>query len=59
MEKRTISIGVKMTPEDWSLLAKAAERIWPGAMLTRSSILLSLAKRGADSGLLGKSGKKR
>ena len=58
MEKRTVSIGVKMTPEDWSLLAKAAERIWPGAMLTRSSILLSLAKRGAEGGQLSRSGKK-
>jgi len=57
-EKRTVSVGVKMSPEDWSLLAKSAERIWPGAMLTRSSILLSLAKRGADNAAPGKSGKK-
>jgi hypothetical protein len=57
-EKRTVSVGVKMTPEDWSLLAKAAERIWPGAMLTRSSLLVSLAKRGADNAPPGKAGKK-
>ena len=58
MEKRTVSIGVKMTPDDWRLLTKAAERLWPGAMLSRSSILVSLAKRGAESGQASRSGKK-
>ncbi len=58
MGKRTVSIGVKMTPEDWALLAKSAERIWPGAMLSRSSILVSLAKLGAGSATARKSGKK-
>ena len=51
-------MGVKMTPEDWQLLARAAERIWPGAMLSRSSILVSLAKIGAERTLPRKSGKK-
>jgi hypothetical protein len=59
MAKRTISIGVKISPEDWSLLAKSADRIWPGAMLSRSSILVSLTKRGAERTMPRKFGKKR
>jgi len=58
MEKRTVSIGVKMTPDDWRSLTMAAERLWPGAMLSRSSVLLSLAKRGAESVKPSRSGKK-
>jgi hypothetical protein len=44
MAKRTVSATVKMTSEDDALLTKAAEAIWPGAILTKSSIVLGLAK---------------
>jgi hypothetical protein len=33
-----------MTSEDDALLTKAAESIWPGAILTKSSVILGLAK---------------
>src|SRR6185503_1772639 len=42
MGKRTTSITVKMSAEDYELLEKAADAIWPGAVLSRSSIVLGL-----------------
>lgn len=42
---------VKMSAEDYAHLQKAAEAIWPGAVLTRSSIVLGLARMGADAAL--------
>ena len=56
MGKRTTSVTVKMSAEDYAHLQKAAEAIWPGAVLTRSSIVLGLAKIGADT-VLKKKGK--
>jgi hypothetical protein len=38
-----------MTAEDFTLLSKAANHIWPKAILTRSSIVLGLARIGAES----------
>jgi hypothetical protein len=49
MDKRTTSVTVKMTAEDYALLEKAADHIWPGAVLTRSGIVLGLARIGAES----------
>jgi len=49
MGKRTVSITAKMTADDYAHLTKAAEAIWPGALLTKSSIVLGLAKLGADA----------
>jgi uncharacterized protein (DUF1778 family) len=49
MEKRTTTVTVKMTAEDFALLTKAADHIWPKAILTRSSIVLGLARMGAES----------
>ena len=51
MRKSTVSITVKLSADDEALLTKAAEAIWPGAMMTRSSVLLSLAKLGAEAAL--------
>lgn len=45
--KRTLSVTVKMSEEDLSILMKAAARKWEGAILTRSGIVLALAKIGA------------
>jgi hypothetical protein len=42
--KRTVQVNVKMSPEDFSLLKKAAEKKWPGAVVTNSGIVLGLAK---------------
>lgn len=47
--KRTTSVTVKMTAEDFALLQKAADTIWAKAVLTRSSIVLGLARIGAES----------
>ena len=51
MGKRTISVTVKMSEEDLKQLLKAAETIWPKALLTRSSVVLGLAKIGAEQAL--------
>jgi hypothetical protein len=51
MAKRTTSVTVKMTDEDLKQLLRAAETIWPKAILTRSSVVLGLAKIGADHAL--------
>ncbi|MGD0180468.1 MAG: hypothetical protein ABSC15_11700 [Terriglobales bacterium] len=48
MGKRTTSVTVKMSSEDFTLLQKAADAIWPKAVLTRSSIVLGLARIGAE-----------
>jgi len=42
--KRTIQVNVKMSPEDFSLLKKAAQKRWPDAVMTNSGIVLGLAK---------------
>lgn len=57
MAKRSSSVTVKMTNEDFSLLTKAAATVWPGAILTNSSIVLGLAKIAAEGILKGKKGK--
>jgi len=49
MAKRTVTVSLKMTSEDAARLEKAAETLWPGAPVTRSSYVLALALRGADS----------
>lgn len=48
-EKRSIAATVKLSLSDWELLSRAAAHIWPGAPITRSSIILGLAKIGAES----------
>jgi hypothetical protein len=42
--KRTIQMNVRMTDEDADLLKRAAEKRWPDAIMTRSGIVLALAK---------------
>jgi hypothetical protein len=46
--RRTKSVTVKMSAEDYSLLMKAADHLWPKAVLTKSGIVLGLARRGAE-----------
>ena len=55
--KRTIQVNVKMSPEDFNLLKKAAARKWPDAVMTNSGIVLGLAKISARTALQG--GKRR
>lgn len=46
--KREKQVNVKMTDEDFDILSKAAAKRWPGATLSNSSIVLSLAKIAAQ-----------
>ena len=56
--KRTLQINVRMSPEEWDLLKRAADAIWPKAEITNASIMLGLAKMAAEDILKKKSGKK-
>jgi hypothetical protein len=49
--KRTVQVNVKMSPEDFQLLKKAAEKKWPDAVMTNSGIVLGLAKIAAKEAL--------
>jgi hypothetical protein len=42
--KRSVQVNVKMSPEDFRLLQRAAAKKWPDAVVTNSGILLGLAK---------------
>lgn len=45
--KRTVQVNVKMSSEDFTTLQKAANALWPEAILSNSGILLGLAKLAA------------
>jgi hypothetical protein len=49
--KRTVQVNVKMSPEDFNLLKKAADKRWPEAVMTNSGIVLGLAKLAAKATL--------
>jgi hypothetical protein len=49
MPKRSLSVSIKMSEDDLALLTKAADHIWPKAVLSRSAIVLGLARIGAES----------
>lgn len=49
MPKRNVSVSIKMSEEDLALFAKAAGHIWPKAVLSRSGLILGLARIGAES----------
>jgi hypothetical protein len=46
-----MQINVKMSPEDFQLLKKAAEKKWRDAIMTNSGIVLGLAKLAAREAL--------
>jgi hypothetical protein len=52
--KRTVQINVKMSEEDYQFLSKAAEKLWPDAILSNSGILLGLARIAAKNALAKK-----
>lgn len=43
-EKRLVQVNVRMTESDFKLLQRAAEKRWPDAEMSRSGVVLSLAK---------------
>jgi len=45
--KRTVQVNVKMSSEDFAALQKAANVLWPDAILSNSGILLGLARLAA------------
>jgi hypothetical protein len=47
--KRTVQINVRMSEEDYEILRRASERLWPDAVLSNSGILLGLARIAAKS----------
>ena len=49
--KRTVQVNVKMSPDDFQLLKKAAEKKWPDAVMTNSGVVLGLAKIAARESL--------
>ncbi len=58
MAKRSIQISVKMEQKDEDLFLKAAGHIWPKAPMSRSAIILGLARIGAES-VLPRAGKEK
>ena len=40
---RSVSVTAKMCQADYDLLERAANRIWPRAVMTRSNLILGLA----------------
>ena len=49
MIKRDTAVSVKMTADDLKLFQRAADELWPKAVLTKSGIVLGLARIGAES----------
>ncbi len=47
MNKRVIAVSVKMSEADWNYLKRAAAKLWPEAIISDSSLVLGLAKKGA------------
>jgi len=42
--KRPLQVNVRLSQADLDLLHRAAERLWPSVPITKSTLLLSLAK---------------
>jgi hypothetical protein len=40
MDKRTVSVRIKLTRDEWDFMTQAAEKIWPGAPITKAQIVL-------------------
>jgi uncharacterized protein (DUF1778 family) len=49
--KKTIQINVRMNEQDHEMILRAAARLWPHAILTKSAIMLSLARMRAQQAL--------
>jgi len=55
--KRTIQVNVRLSTSDFTLIQRAANALWPDAVLTNSGILLGLAKIAARDALKAKTPK--
>ena len=47
--KRAVSVTVKMEASDWEEFQQCASLKWPGAIMSKSSLVLSLAKLGVEA----------
>jgi hypothetical protein len=47
--KRSIAISVKVSAEDFTLMKRAAEKMWRDAPVTKSTLLARLAIIGAEA----------
>jgi uncharacterized protein (DUF1778 family) len=47
--KRSIQINVKLNGSDYDLLRRAADRLWPDAVISNSGLVLGLAKLAAKN----------
>jgi hypothetical protein len=56
--KRTVQVNVKMSSEDFTNLQKAANVLWPDAILSNSGLILGLARLAAKDILKKKAGRK-
>ena len=54
MAKRTAQVNVRLTPEDLEIMQQAAAKVWPGVPITKSTLVLTLARRAAEDILKGK-----
>lgn len=57
-EKRTVQVNVKMSAGDFDTLQKAANTLWPDAILSNSGIILGLARLAAKDILKNKKTRK-
>jgi len=55
--KRTFQVNVRLSAEDFNLIQRAANALWPDAVLTNSGILLGMAKIAAREVLRHKGSK--
>jgi hypothetical protein len=46
--KRTVQVNVRMNEHDFELIKKAADKLWPHAVMSNSGVLLGLAKMAAS-----------
>lgn len=44
-----MTVTVRMKPSEYEKLRRAANEIWPGAIITDAAIVLGLALRGAEA----------
>ena len=52
--KRPLQVNVRLSQADLDLLHRAAERLWPRMPITKSTLLLSLARLKAEEVLASK-----
>ena len=49
--KKELQFNVRMSEEDFALLQRAADVLWPRAILSKSALILGLAKIAAEDAL--------